>query len=155
MKYYSNKIFYSLNIIYILAIVATIFLSYVFFAVSGMGCSLGCPKNYTEEVTKEILPPTIGIILFLICSFIILFLQQYKNRRLGYLMAILAPIGLYILYKIYSFIPIWDFIYLSFKDLEQITVGILWIGVSILEISTVFIPFYVLGRLIKEDLLKK
>ena len=153
MKYYSNIIFRILILFYIIAIITTIIIGYFSFLVSGLGCSLGCAPDYTEKVIGGLLPPVLGIILFLACSIIILFMQQYKNYRFGYLTFITAVIGSYIFYKIFSF-PIWYFVYSSFEDISDLGVAIFWIVISVIAIVVATIPFYVLGRLIYEDFFK-
>ena len=155
MKYYSNIIFRILISFYVLTIITTIIIGYFSFLVSGLGCSLGCAPDYTEKVIGGLLPPVLGIILFLACSIIILFMQQYKNYRFGYLTFITAVIGSYIFYKIFSFIPIWYFIYSSFEDISDLGVAIFWIVISVIAIVVAIVPFYVLINLIWEDFFKK
>ncbi|KKQ18573.1 MAG: hypothetical protein US31_C0003G0002 [Berkelbacteria bacterium GW2011_GWA1_36_9] len=141
MKYYS-KIFFSLFILlHILTIGAIIFYSWFLFILSGMGCSAGCPSNYGEDVALQILLPVSVMMLFLFFSIIILFLQQYKNPRLGYLTIILVPFDIYIIYKLFLFLPVWG---------EEI----FWLTISTMSILAFFIPFYVLMKLIQEDFFK-
>jgi hypothetical protein len=148
MKYYSNFVFRLLNSLYTLAIIATIFLTFFFYMISGMGDGA---SNYTEMVINQILIPGLGIILFLFVSIPVLFLQQYKNRRLGYLMIIFAPLSAYIVYNVLSYLPILDLIYASFEGSVEPVVGFFWILVASLIIIIALIPFYVLGKLIRED----
>ena len=150
MKYYPNIVFRLFVLFYVLAIIATVFISFLSIFISGLGMN----ANYTREVTIGLLFPATGIILFLFCSAFILFMQQYKNNRLGYLMLILTPLDLYVVYKIFSSFPFWGFIVWAFQN-SSFGSGIFWSIIVFLIIIVAAIPFYVLIRLIKEDFFKK
>jgi hypothetical protein len=154
MKYYPKSFFIPLVTFNALAIIVSIVVAYLLYILSGLA-GVGAPDNYTEKVIAGILPPTLGILGFLLFSIIVLFLQQKKNSRFGYLMLILAPFDLYIFYKIFSYFPVSDFIITPLRDPSQIASGIIWLIMALIMLSALLIPFYVLIRLIKEDLFKK
>jgi len=148
MKYYSKSIFWIFNLLYFLAIVSTIFIAYVFISVAMWGGDAG-------QLKDKAIPVSIAIVIFLLVSMLVLSLQQFKHRRFGYLMLVLAPIGLYIFYKAYSYLPIMDLTMTGLSNVEMIMPGLLWLGVDIITILTALIPFYVLIKLLKEDFFKK
>jgi hypothetical protein len=156
MKYYSKGFFRFLVSINIASIILTIISAFYLFILSGMGCSAGCPANYTEKVLAELLPLTMGILGFLLFSMIVLLLQQKKSGRLGYLMLALIPFAPYIVYKLLP--TMWGFI-VSFLGDNSFGVSapgfLIIIVLIILLLLTSLIPFYVLIRLIKEDFFKK
>ncbi|MCX6741461.1 MAG: hypothetical protein NTY61_03635 [Candidatus Parcubacteria bacterium] len=150
MKYYPNRIFRLLILLNILAVISTILIAYFCIVISGLGMS----ARYTHEVEMGLLAPIIGIILFLIYSSIVLFLQQSKNYHFGYLMLVLVPFDIYFIYKIFSFFPIWNFISSFFGDPTKIIYGIFWSVVVLLVAAVALVPFYVLIKLAREDLKK-
>jgi hypothetical protein len=150
MKYYSNKIFYFFIAIYILAAlgmflywrVGSVFTCWT---LSGIECTYAKIKF---NVFGGIIP-----LLFIIMSGLIIVSQQRGYKKLGYFMVPLLVIPfLYIGYLS------WYATGSNIKNLffipgppEDI---FFWFETLILIIITI-IPFYVLGRLIKEDLFKR
>jgi hypothetical protein len=148
MKYYSNIIFWILNSLYFLAIISTIFVACIFIFIAMWA-------GHASQIKNEIISASIGIIIFLLISTIVLFLQQLKIKCFGYFMLVLLPVGLYIFYKIYSYLPIINLTTTNLFNIGMIPVSLLWIGINIIIALTALIPFYVLGKLIKEDFFKK
>lgn len=147
MRYYSKKLFYFFFIIHTLAAFA-LFLywqaSSVFLCWTLSGAD--CLHAKTE------LNIFIGIIplLFIMLSQLLIIFQQYKNKRIGYLMGFLA------------FVPISYFIYLQTKWNILVNIGNmlfstppLFLAFYFIILLTALVPFYVLGKLIKTDFFRK
>lgn len=148
MRYYSKVIFRLFNSLYFLAVLSTIFTAYVFVSVAMWG-------GDAVQAKDKIIPASIGIVIFLLVSILVLFLQHFKYRRFGYLMFVLAPVGLYIFYKAYSYLPIMDITIAGLSSGGIIISGLIWLIANIINILVALIPFYVLIKLLKEDLFKK
>jgi hypothetical protein len=89
-------------------------------------------------------------LIFFVLSTIIILLQQRGYRRVGYFMIILAPISSFYLFYFQTEWNIWS----NIVDVISSTPLLFLVCECILLLASL-IPFYVLGRLIKEDLLKK
>ena len=148
MKFYSNNIFKLFLGLHILTGIAATMVIFLFGAISGLGCSLGCPPNYMQNVQQEVRLVFFAIILYLVISFCVLILQQYKNPRFGYFMIIILPLDIYLIYI--ALLPLTGLIFYSLTMAE----GIFWfvlIGFFLLSALT---PFYVLVKTVKHDLAK-
>lgn len=140
MKYYSKKESAFLITVNMLMVAWTIFYAFATYMISGMASAY--PPNYNEMVLDSILKYCIPMLGFIILSFIIILLQQYKNYRWGYL-AILA---------IFSDIYIVKINFWIIELIQSLSSMAFWLLISVTMLSAVLIPFYVLGKLIKRDL---
>jgi magnesium-transporting ATPase (P-type) len=148
MEYYPKVIFNLLIAFFILAIVFTIVFGFILFALSALGCSAGCPANYEKMVFQQIIYPIIAAVLFLSFSVTIVILQQYKNIRFGYLMFVSAILALFYFYMQGK----WGVLNVTY---EISNTPPLFLFFELILVVGGIIPFYVLGRLIKEDFFKK
>ncbi len=149
MEYYPKVIFNLLITFFILAIVFTIVFGFILFALSALGCSAGCPANYEKMVSQQIIYPIIAAVLFLLFSVIIIILQQYKNIRFGYLILVPAILPLFFFFYMQGE---WGVLNITYKISDTPP---LFLFFDFILIIGGIIPFYVLGRLIKEDFFKK
>lgn len=146
MKYYSNKTFFIILIINILAALITFLILFLQFLWDGLSEELMFSNtNFIVNLFVFIIPlPSI------IFSTFIVLLQQRGYRRLGYFMVVLAGISSY--YLVYPQIG-WNF----WSDIGYFvsTQPALFNFAELILILASLVPFYVLGRLIKEDFFKK
>jgi hypothetical protein len=140
MKYYSKKIFYFFITVYILAVIFALVYWYVS---AGLACWGTTSQSRCIELKNDtnifdgILPT-----LFASLSLLVILLQQKIHKKFGYLIIFLLPLSP-IFYKYYNIIypTTWVMDITSFQTLMQFLIFL--------------IPFYVLGRLVKEDFFKK
>jgi hypothetical protein len=113
--------------------------------------------NFIKEFNEYTLYPSLIILFFLFLSIIILFLQQYKNSRFGYVAILPAVAYLFIFYNLYNVFPIIHFVSFAFAGgfLMGLFVSTFWLVISAPFVISMVTPFYVLIRLIKEDFFKK
>jgi hypothetical protein len=156
MRYYSKSLFRVLIFLHLLIVVAAFGVLFILFSTHNFGFSLN-DTGFIREFIKYTLFPCSVFILFLFFSIIFLFLQQYKNHRFGYLAIISIPMAIYIAYIFYQIFPVAYFINSAFGDSfwSGIQVGIFWLFIDAPLAVTFLTPFYVLGRLVKEDFFKK
>jgi len=144
MKYYSNKIFCFFISLYIIVALGILFSwrivsPFVCWSLSGNEC-INTETKF--NIFWGIIP-----LLFIVLSGIVVTLQQKGYRRLGYFMISLIMTSFFYVPYLYQF--------LHFGFSEPIPQGFIISFVAIILILVVIIPFYVLGRLIKEDFFNK
>jgi hypothetical protein len=145
MKYYSNKIFWSLIIFSVIAE------GWLFFCMllGGLAAFTSGPKTELEQISGLIHPLILPLIILIIC------LQQYKGyKRLGYLM--IVPI-FYYLYFYYMSTPfeIFQESFLIICNVFRDPISALWEFIFLLPVFASLIPVYVLAKTGYEDLLKR
>jgi len=146
MKYYSKGEFLTLKIINISSLAITLFV--FFFGLSWFGSwskLMYTSEGFIFNLFYYVIPS-----VFFILSPVIVWLQQKGHERAGYFMAVLAL--LFIFYFIY-FEMTWKF----FSNISNFIFSAPPF-VLFLELILFFgglVPFYVLGKIIKEDFFKK
>ena len=157
-SYYSNKVTVFLQIVYALFIPIIFFVWIGFYQI---GCGhyttiYECAVMFDLNVYYGLIP-----FLYIVLSSLIIFIQQKGFRKIGYLMLpLLAFSPFFLKYTINheTWFNVNDFIYfVNIEDISRGLVGSFIFNSIILTmlILVSLIPFYVLGKLIKEDLFKK
>lgn len=136
MKYYPKTIFWILITIHLLALPIVLVFGKLFF----FWITYQKPEDFF----------VVWSALFIIFSGIILLLQQFKNKYWGYIMLFLAPISFYAInYVLSSEMFTWS-------GVQYFLTELLWVTILLSPIFLVsIIPFYVLIKLVREDLFKK
>jgi len=146
MRYYSNKVFWSFLVINILAIlIALLELIWSYGWASSWENLLFNSEGFLFNLFLYIIP-----LPFAIISTLIILKQQKGHKRAGYFMAILAVFSC-----IYLIYPEIDWKFWSNINYFFTTQPPLYNFVEFILVLASLIPFYVLGKLIKEDLFKK
>jgi hypothetical protein len=150
MKYYSKAVFI---ILIVINIIAVIFASLVFFiSVTWVGAGVFLMDTTSSFYFLNSLFNSIFILippLFFIFSTIIIALQQKVNKKFGYFMAI----SVFILSFFIILMQITWGAQLNFLN-ELFSMPRIWLLFWFIYLLAAFTPFYVVGRLIKEDLFK-
>jgi uncharacterized membrane protein len=144
MKYYSERIFTAFSIINMLACVIAVGSLCIALSWSGISLLFG-GEGYVFNLFAYIIPS-----LYFLLSIFIILLQQKGHKRFGYLMAVLVCVSLF--YFLY-FQTEWNF-WTNINYFLSSTPWFILIFEFILLVGSL-IPFYVLGRLIKEDFFDK
>ena len=156
MQYYPKTIFRHLILVDVSALLFTFFYAFLTYVISGLG--LAHPPNYDEMVLNSILQYCAPMLGFLSLSLIILFLQQHKNYRFGYFSVALIISEIWILKINYPLFDLFKYLlseFLNYSTAETLWPVAFWLIISVIMLAVIAIPFYVLVRLVGEDLSKK
>lgn len=156
MKYYSEKIFKFLITIYAYAgiLVLIYWLISVYLACWGVTSSIGCKQIKMEQnIFNGLLP-----FLFILLSVLIIILQQKINKHFGYLIApllIISPFFYKYVISTTTWFDIGWFLSVVNTTGQSMFYKIFFLICILALLIISLIPFYVLIKLVRYDILKK
>ena len=152
MKYYSNRIFYFLIAMYILAALAALL---YWQASSVFACwTLTGAECLRIRIKLNIFGGVIPLSFFVLSGLVIM-LQQKSRKRFGYFMVPLAAISSFYIGYLLKYVAWSDIEAIFFVSDRLILYNLLFSAMGIISFVAALLPFYVLGKLIKQDFFKK